>query len=273
MTNSTKLTREGSVDLETLSSAAEHVRLGEHIYEVTPQRIGYLRSKLGVVFTQLTRGDLDGGVVEIVLNKAHDILSVFIPDLMDGWEWEGYASERLYQQVKAHEAEIDRLTREYADARAEAMKAVREEQGEARPGEAEEDRAARVADAIREALDAIPLPEEPEPPDVYDEAADRSPDPEQIAIAVGVVMRANKLDLVKHLGKIVDPTVLKKHLTKVVDDSLTNSLQSGSARATGPTRGMISSPAPPTSAPSTTSTVIEGTAIESGGAAESDGIA
>ncbi len=42
----------------------------------------------------------------------------------------------------------------------------------------------------------------------YDASADRSPNPEEIETAVRAVLTVNRIDLVKHLGKVIPPQVI-----------------------------------------------------------------
>lgn len=75
------------------------VELGEHTYEVIPQRIAYINDKLGSI------GDLldldfsgDEGFILALGDNAYRLLKVFIPDLMPEWEWRGYASPTAAEQ-------------------------------------------------------------------------------------------------------------------------------------------------------------------------------
>src|SRR3954454_24556443 len=70
------------------------VKLGEHEYIVFPQKIGYLMNKLGPRLQEALEAEIDGvGGVKLAGVKAHDVLSVFIPDLMPAHEFLGYTSE------------------------------------------------------------------------------------------------------------------------------------------------------------------------------------
>lgn len=70
------------------------VKLGEHDYVVFPQKIGYLMNKLGPRLQEAIEAEIDGvGGANMVGVKAHDVLKVFIPDLMPVWEFCGFASE------------------------------------------------------------------------------------------------------------------------------------------------------------------------------------
>jgi hypothetical protein len=71
------------------------VQIGSYTYSVVPQRIGRLKKRLGRAL-----GDLEslGGesllaFVDSGLERAHDVLKVFIPDLMPAYEFLGYRSQ------------------------------------------------------------------------------------------------------------------------------------------------------------------------------------
>lgn len=70
------------------------IELGEHKYEIAPQRVAYLNAKLGSLeeLLELDLGGETGGFVQALGDNAHRLLKIFIPDLMDEWEWRGYAS-------------------------------------------------------------------------------------------------------------------------------------------------------------------------------------
>jgi hypothetical protein len=70
------------------------VKLGEHEYVVFPQKIGYLMNKLGPRLQEAIEAEIDGvDGIKLVGVKAHDVLSVFVPDLMPAYEFLGYDSE------------------------------------------------------------------------------------------------------------------------------------------------------------------------------------
>jgi hypothetical protein len=70
------------------------ITLGAHDYEVRPQKIGYLINKLGTRLQEALESEIDGvDGVALAGAKAHDVLNVFIPDLMPVYEFLGYASE------------------------------------------------------------------------------------------------------------------------------------------------------------------------------------
>lgn len=70
------------------------VELGEHKYPVFPQKVGYLIHKLGPRLQEALEAEIAGvdGAAMIGV-KAHDVLSVFIPQLMPVHEFLGFASE------------------------------------------------------------------------------------------------------------------------------------------------------------------------------------
>lgn len=121
-----------------------HVALGEHIYEVVPQKLGRLKRQLGHTLDNLADSTVErDNFLGMIGDQAYTILAVFIPDLMPKWEWDGYGSESAADE------------------------------------------------------------------DLYDESGDRSPDADQIVTAFQVAMKVNRLDLFKHLGQIVDPSMLR----------------------------------------------------------------
>lgn len=69
------------------------IALGRHTYTVIAQRHAYLQRTLGPKVAEL--GELDvnaGNAATAVAGGLHSTLSIFIPDLMPEWEWNGYAS-------------------------------------------------------------------------------------------------------------------------------------------------------------------------------------
>jgi hypothetical protein len=84
------------------------VKMGEHEYVVFPQRIGYLMNRLGPRLQEAIEAEIDGvGGIKLVGVKAHDVLKVFIPDLMPAHEFLGYASEEALA-ADAYEEDADR---------------------------------------------------------------------------------------------------------------------------------------------------------------------
>jgi hypothetical protein len=77
----------------TFADESEWVQLGTHQYEVKDQPLPYLRHELGAFFETLTAAEVDASnVLEFLSGRAHEVLKVFIPDLMPLWEWNGYAT-------------------------------------------------------------------------------------------------------------------------------------------------------------------------------------
>lgn len=70
------------------------VRLGEHEYRVRPQRHAYLKRELRKFLDSLSQlSDVEASdLLDVVTAKSYTVLKVFIPDLMDEYEFEGYAS-------------------------------------------------------------------------------------------------------------------------------------------------------------------------------------
>lgn len=73
----------------------QEIKLGEHTYTVVAQRHAYLQRELGPRIQETL--DLTGGDTASMIKAGtvgyHSLLSVFIPDLMALWEWEGFASQ------------------------------------------------------------------------------------------------------------------------------------------------------------------------------------
>ncbi len=143
------------------------VQLGEHEYTVHPQRHAYLRHRLGAEIESLGESDLvaDGNLLDQVLEKAYDLLALFIPELMPRWEFEGYGTPSAF--------------------------------------EAQE----------------------------YDEAADRSPTPDQIIGAFEAALRVNRLDLVKHLKAWVGEEYLRAQVQVMISEMTMRSLESSPTSA------------------------------------------
>lgn len=147
------------------------VALGQHEYTVHPQRHAYLRHRLGGELEGLAEVEAvaDGNLLDQVIEKAYEFLSVFIPDLMPQWEFEGYGSPSAFE--------------------------------------------------ARE----------------YDEAADRSPSPDQIIGAFEMALRVNRLDLVKHLKTWIGEDYLRAQIQmalgtmtqKALASSETSALENG----------------------------------------------
>ena len=70
------------------------VTLGAHEYDVRPQKIGYLLNRLGPKLQEALEAEVEGlDGAALIGAKAHDLLRVFIPDLMPLHEFLGYVSE------------------------------------------------------------------------------------------------------------------------------------------------------------------------------------
>lgn len=179
------------------------VALGEHEYTVHPQRHAYLRHRLGDELGRL--GDVeavaDENLLDQVTQKAYEFLSVFIPDIMPRWEFEGYGSPSSFE--------------------------------------------------ARE----------------YDEAADRSPSPDQIIGAFEMALRVNRLDLVKHLKAWIGEDYLRAQIQvalgtltqKALESSETSASENGasvspSSTTPDPTPTPVLEPELTTASPSSGST-------------------
>jgi hypothetical protein len=151
MANSKKLSREQAADF---GNAAE-VELGDVTYMIVPQRIGYLRSRLGVVLAGLIDMELTGdNIADILGEKVYGVLSVFIPDLMPEWEFQGFATKEAMTE------------------------------------------------------------------DQYDEKYDKSPSPTQIRRALAAVAEVNEIDLLRHLGKLIGPDLIRSWVAGALADSM-----------------------------------------------------
>lgn len=155
------------------------IQLGETTYQVVPQRIGYLRSKLGVALGGLLDSEVStDNILDFLGDRAHAVLAVFIPDLMPAWEFAGFPT--------------------------------------------------------REAMEGGD----------YQEEYDRSPSPRQIRAAFSAAAAVNEIDLLKHLGNLIGPDVIRSYLAGMVADSLTSDSESSSVTsgATPSTKSGQSSP-------------------------------
>ena len=155
MSNAKKLTREQAADF---GNAAE-VTLGDVTYTIVPQRIGYLRSQLGVVMSGLIDMELTGdNLLDILGDKLYGVLKVFIPDLMSEWEFQGYATKEALDEGK------------------------------------------------------------------YDEQYDKSPSATQVRRAFASVAEVNEIDLLRHLGKLIGPDLIRSWLAGALADSMQENL-------------------------------------------------
>lgn len=82
---------------------ATRVSLGGHTYEVVPQRVGRLKKHLRIQLTDLDT--LTGNIIDVGLERAHGILTVFIPDLMPLHEFLGFPSESVMNDPEGEEAD------------------------------------------------------------------------------------------------------------------------------------------------------------------------
>jgi hypothetical protein len=100
VSNPNKLSREQAADFGNVAD----VKLGDHEYIVVPQRIGYLRSKLGAVLAGVVDADLaTSNVIQFLGDKVYSVLAVFIPDIMPEYEFHGYATREAMEQDKYDE--------------------------------------------------------------------------------------------------------------------------------------------------------------------------
>lgn len=178
MSNTKKLVREQTVDFGNVAEVA----LGDYDYVIVPQRIGYLRSQLGVVLAGVLDQELSSdNLVDILGDKLYGVLKVFIPDVMPEWEFQGYATK-------------------------EAMVA----------GE-------------------------------YTQEYDKSPSATQIRRALTAVSEVNEIDLLRHLGKLIGPDVIRSWVATSIAGSMQESL-SKSPPTNGESLGTPSLTRVPTSA-------------------------
>lgn len=81
------------------------VTLGAHTYTVRAQKIGYLIHKLGSRVQEALEAQIEGvDGAALVGAKAHDVLAVFIPDLMPLHEFLGYVSDEAMREGAYDEA-------------------------------------------------------------------------------------------------------------------------------------------------------------------------
>ena len=183
MPNDKKLVREGVPDMDE----GRLVRLGAYEYPIVPQRIGYLRSKLGVALGNLDQLGLEGeNIVDVLGDRAYGVLKVFVPGLMPEWEFMGFATQ--------------------------------------------------------EAMDG----------NDYDEQYDKSPSLKEIKTAFLAAAEVNEIDLLKHLGKLIGPEVIRGYIAGVLVDNLdtrrkTTSDSASSSAPTTPTPSTMSGTTLPTS--------------------------
>ncbi len=94
----------------SLDDPTEHVKLGQHVYEIVPQPLPYLKRHLGEVFESLTGAEIDASNIgAFITGRAWDLLKVFIPDLMPLHEWEGFASPAAMEGDLYDEETVRRL--------------------------------------------------------------------------------------------------------------------------------------------------------------------
>jgi hypothetical protein len=73
---------------------AQKIKLGAREYTVRPQKVGYLIHHLGPDLQSALTADIDvENPGEVLGVKARDVLAVFIPDLMPGYEFVGFSSQ------------------------------------------------------------------------------------------------------------------------------------------------------------------------------------
>jgi hypothetical protein len=88
--------------------------------------------------------------------------------------------------------------------------------------------------------------------DAYDDAQDRSPDFDQIVETFQAVMKVNRLDLVKHLEKLVGADFFQAAARKVIADALTGEEGEAASTSTGSQSSSPAATPPTTSTPSLT---------------------
>jgi hypothetical protein len=126
---------------EVIAAARDaQVKLGDHTYNLVPQRHAYLQRRLGALMEQLSGiEDIAGAaILDSLGDQLYQFMRIFIPDLMPEWEYKGYG--------------------------------------------------------IEEAMEA----------DEYVEINDHSPAWADEVAAIEVALRVNRLDLIKHVAKLID---------------------------------------------------------------------
>lgn len=86
-----------------------NVRLGPHEYRVQPQRHAYLKREMRKFVDSLSAlEDMEADqLLDIFTMKAYEVLSVFIPDLMERYEFQGFATREAFESGDYNE-EYDR---------------------------------------------------------------------------------------------------------------------------------------------------------------------
>ena len=192
------------------------VRLGARDYRLVPQRIGRISRKLEQAFELFGSGV--SSTPDEVTGTFYEVLQVFIPDLAPRWEMAGYASEDAFMAKKRHDEEVERLREQHAVSVA----------GEGARW-AELDAAQQVGFTPPSFVDP------------YDDAADRSPTPPEIADAVQAIFEIHGGDrFTGLLGKFLSPETVKRMIHRyLLESSLRRSqrlqLQSGESASASST--------------------------------------
>jgi len=90
------------------ASTSPEVHIGDYDYLVVPQRIGRLKKRLGRAIGDIESlaGDSVAEFVDQGLERAHEVLKVFIPDLMPLHEFCGYRSEAAMEADEDEDGEF-----------------------------------------------------------------------------------------------------------------------------------------------------------------------
>lgn len=75
------------------------IKMGDYEYIVVPQRIGRIRAELPKALAGMEdfeASDFDG-LLDLLGDRAHGVLKVFIPDLMPPWEFQGFPTKETME--------------------------------------------------------------------------------------------------------------------------------------------------------------------------------
>jgi hypothetical protein len=95
MPNESKLVREAPLPSDVEAAV---VVLGDVEYRIVPQRIGHLRTQLGLALGNLEGLQLESAnVLDLLGQRAYAVLKAFVPDVMPEWEFHGYATRETWE--------------------------------------------------------------------------------------------------------------------------------------------------------------------------------
>lgn len=104
MPNEKKLVRDAPLPADV---EAVEVYIGDTEYVLIPQRIGHLRSQIGIALGNLEGLKLEAdNVLDLLGQRAYAVLLAFVPDLMPEWEFHGYPTREAWES-KDYQGEYD----------------------------------------------------------------------------------------------------------------------------------------------------------------------